>query len=389
MMFFLSIFALFTLSASPCDGQVSKKGIGPSSRKLEHHSASCEDIAGFASRCCGEDLSHCEYPFRTWDFLHAYWEHTCALTASNYAEACVPDIIETAVAAGSFNTLAAALTAADLVGALSAPNGPYTVFAPTDDAFAALPSGLVECLVKPENKNPLTSILLYHVVNGHVLSSDLSDGQVVETLNGEDVVVDLSSGVKINTSPVSSADILASNGVIHVIDSVLVPPSVDVEAFLATCNGAPEPDLPDIVETAVAAGSFNTLATALTAAELVGALSAPNGPYTVFAPTDDAFAALPSGLVECLVKPENKDPLTYILLYHVVNGQVLSSDLSDGQVVETLSGEDAIVDLSSGVMIDSSNVLSADILTSNGVIHVIDSVLVPSSIDVDAFLATC
>jgi len=389
MMFFLSIFALFTLSVSSCEGRVSKKDIEPSYRNLGHHSASCEDIAGFASRCCSEDLSHCEYPFRTWNAFRAYWEHTCAVTASNYAAACLPDIVETAVNAGSFNTLAAALTAADLVGALSAPNGPYTVFAPTDDAFAALPSGLVECLVKPENKDPLTSILLYHVVSGQVLSSDLSDGQVAETLSGEDVVVDLSSGVKINTSPVSTADILASNGVIHVIDSVLVPPSVDVEAFLATCNGAPEPDLPDIVETAVAAGSFNTLATALTAAELVGALSAPNGPYTVFAPTDDAFAALPSGLVECLVKPENKDPLTYILLYHVVNGQVLSSDLSDGQVVETLSGEDAIVDLSSGVMIDSSNVLSADILTSNGVIHVIDSVLVPSSIDVDAFLATC
>merc|ERR1719433_1712107 len=98
-----------------------------------------------------------------------------------------------------------------------------------------LPSGLVECLVRPENKNALTSILLYHVVDGQVLSSDLSDGQVVETLNGEDAVVDLSSGVKINTSTVTSADILASNGVIHVINSVLVPPSVDVGAFLATC----------------------------------------------------------------------------------------------------------------------------------------------------------
>merc|ERR1712241_1116366 len=238
------------------------------------------------------------------------------------------DIPTTAIENGMFTTLVAALTATDLVGALSTPNGPYTVFAPTDDAFAALPSGLVECLLQPENRNVLSSILLYHVVSGQVLSSDLSNGQVVETLNGQDVTVDLSSGVKINTSPVSTADILTSNGVIHVIDSVLVPPSVDVPAFLATCNGTPEPTLPDIVETALAAGSFNTLAAALTAADLVGVLSAPNGPYTVFAPTDDAFAALPPGLVECLVKPENKGPLTSILLYHVVSGEVLSSDLS-------------------------------------------------------------
>merc|ERR1712157_344750 len=145
------------------------------------------------------------------------------------------DIVQTAIDAGSFNTLVAALTAADLVGALSAPNGPYTVFAPTDDAFAALPSGLVECLLQPENRNVLSSILLYHVVSGQVLSSDLSNGLVAETLSGEDVTVDLTSGVKINTSPVSAADILASNGVIHVIDSVLVPSSVDVAAFLSTC----------------------------------------------------------------------------------------------------------------------------------------------------------
>jgi len=146
------------------------------------------------------------------------------------------DIPNTAIHAGSFNTLVTALTTAGLVGALSEPNGPFTVFAPTDKAFAALPAGLVECLLLPESKDVLTYILLYHVVDGCVYSCNLSDGQVVTTLNGEDVVVDRNYyGLEINTSCVITANILATNGVIHAIDKVLVPPSVDVGAFLASC----------------------------------------------------------------------------------------------------------------------------------------------------------
>ena len=143
-------------------------------------------------------------------------------------------IVDVAVAAGSFNTLVAAVTAAELVDALSA-EGPLTVFAPTDDAFAALPEGLVDCLLLPENKEALTAILTYHVVDGAVMSTDLTDGPV-PTLQGEEITVDLSDGVTLNDSvKVVTADIEASNGVIHVIDGVLVPPSIDVEAFLAAC----------------------------------------------------------------------------------------------------------------------------------------------------------
>jgi len=145
------------------------------------------------------------------------------------------NIVTTAVELGSFTTLAAALTAADLVGALSSPTELYTVFAPTDDAFALLPDGLVDCLLKEENKGALTSILLYHVVSGVAPSTALKCGQVIETLNGESVTVDLSSGVKINDSVVLLADVMASNGIIHALDSVLVPPSIDVTAFLSTC----------------------------------------------------------------------------------------------------------------------------------------------------------
>ena len=143
-------------------------------------------------------------------------------------------IVDVAVANGSFNTLVAAVTAADLVETLSGP-GPFTVFAPTDDAFAALPEGLVDCLLLPENVDALKSILTYHVVSGAVMSTDLTDGPV-PSVQGEDITVDLTDGVVLNDGPtVVIADVPASNGVIHAIDGVLVPPSIDVAAFLETC----------------------------------------------------------------------------------------------------------------------------------------------------------
>jgi uncharacterized surface protein with fasciclin (FAS1) repeats len=143
-------------------------------------------------------------------------------------------IVDVAVANGSFETLVAAVTAAGLAETLSS-EGPFTVFAPTDDAFAALPEGLVDCLLLEENIDPLTAILTYHVVDGAVMSTDLTDGPV-PTLQGEEITVDLSNGVTLNGSVnVAAADVEASNGVIHVIDGVLVPPSIDVAAFLETC----------------------------------------------------------------------------------------------------------------------------------------------------------
>ena len=143
-------------------------------------------------------------------------------------------IVDVAVANGSFETLVAAVTAADLVDTLSS-EGPFTVFAPTDDAFAALPEGLVDCLLLEENVDALSAILTYHVVAGEVLSTDLTDGPVA-TVQGEEITVDLSDGVTLNeTVAVAAADVVASNGVIHVIDGVLVPPSIDVAAFLESC----------------------------------------------------------------------------------------------------------------------------------------------------------
>ncbi len=133
------------------------------------------------------------------------------------------NIVETAVNNGSFKTLVAAVTAADLVSTLSGP-GPFTVFAPVDAAFAALPAGTVESLVKPENKGKLTSILTYHVVAGKVMSTDLSNGMKAKTVNGGEITITIADGkVKINGAHVVIADVATSNGVIHVIDSVLLP----------------------------------------------------------------------------------------------------------------------------------------------------------------------
>lgn len=133
------------------------------------------------------------------------------------------DIVDTAVGAGNFNTLAAALTAAGLVETLKG-EGPFTVFAPTDEAFAALPAGTVEDLLLPENKDKLIAVLTYHVVPGAVMSTDLTEGMMAATVNGADVMITLDGGAKVNGANITTADIVATNGVIHVIDAVILPP---------------------------------------------------------------------------------------------------------------------------------------------------------------------
>jgi uncharacterized surface protein with fasciclin (FAS1) repeats len=147
-----------------------------------------------------------------------------AITACATTNSGSKDIVETAVAAGSFNTLVAAVEAAGLVDTLKGP-GPFTVFAPTDAAFAALPAGTVEDLLKPENKDKLVAILTYHVVSGKVMSTDLTEGMTAATVNGKEITITLEGGAKVNGATISTADIEASNGVIHVIDQVILPPN--------------------------------------------------------------------------------------------------------------------------------------------------------------------
>ena len=133
------------------------------------------------------------------------------------------DIVDTAIEAGSFSTLVAAVQAAGLVETLKG-DGPFTVFAPTDEAFAALPAGTVEDLLKPENKDNLVAVLTYHVVAGKVMSTDLTDDMMAKTVQGGEIKIDLDNGVMVNDATVVTADVAADNGVIHVIDKVILPP---------------------------------------------------------------------------------------------------------------------------------------------------------------------
>ena len=273
-------------------------------------------------------------------------------------------VVDIVVNSPVHNVLEAAVLQADLAGALSG-EGPFTVFAPTDDAFLALAGALgataEELLALPE----LADILLYHVVGATALSTDLSDGQFITTLNGTDVVVSINDeGIFINNAQVTVADIVAGNGVVHVIDAVLLP------------TDAPEPTN-TVVDIVVNSPVHNVLEAAVLQADLAGALSG-EGPFTVFAPTDDAFLALAGALgataEDLLALPELAD----ILLYHVVGGTALSSDLADGQTIATLNGAEVTVSINeAGIFINDAKVTVADLVADNGVVHVIDAVLIP------------
>jgi len=216
-------------------------------------------------------------------------------------------VVDVIVNSPDHETLEAAVIAADLVGTLSG-DGPFTVFAPTDDAFAALPAGTVEALLE-DPAGDLTQVLLYHVLSGQVESGDLSDGLMATTINGADIAVGIAGGVvTINGATVTTANVPATNGVVHVIDAVLLPP-------------APQ----TILDVVVNSPMHTTLQVAVEAAGLGGALSGA-GPLTLFAPTDDAFAALPAGTVEALLE-DPSGALTDVLLYHVVEGAVQAADL--------------------------------------------------------------
>jgi transforming growth factor-beta-induced protein len=193
----------------------------------------------------------------------------------------------------------------------------------------------------------------------------------------------------VNDANVVATDVMASNGVIHVIDAVLLPPGVDPAALLAgeeeaadTTMAAEEPG--DIVAVASSTEGFSTLVAAVEAAGLVETLQGP-GPFTVFAPTDDAFAALPAGVLDALLLPENQAVLTQILTYHVLAGEVLAADVTAGEV-ETVQGDPITITTDGGVMVNDANVVATDVMASNGVIHVIDAVLLPPGVDPAALL---
>ncbi|WP_299024088.1 fasciclin domain-containing protein [uncultured Thermanaerothrix sp.] len=280
-------------------------------------------------------------------------------------------IVDIAVADGRFSTLVTALQAAGLVETLAG-EGPFTVFAPTDEAFAKLPKETLESLLKPANKDQLIKVLTYHVVAGKVMAADVVKLSEAQTVAGEPVSIKVEGNkVFVNDAQVILTDIEASNGVIHVIDTVILPPSMTAEAKK------------DIVDIAVEDGRFTTLVAAVKAAGLVETLKG-EGPFTVFAPTDEAFAKLPEGTLETLLKPENKQQLTDILLYHVLPGKVMAAEVKDGLIADTALGTSVFFKVDMGkAYINEAQIIITDIEASNGVIHVIDTVILPKDI-VDA-----
>ena len=346
-----------------------------------------------------------------------------------YAWVPAVNIAMTAQATTIHNSLVAALAQAELVATLQGA-GPFTVFAPTDAAFAEAGIDLAS-LDTEDGKATLTDILTYHVVVGSVNSSSLTDGMTVAAYNGDDLTFSVGEGVKVNDANVTLADVPASNGVIHVIDKVLMPPAdepvtteadgeicynmathtITAGASFAECmayayyvdadfNGmtftgcynmvshVADPTVNqtvceayawvpavNIAMTAQATTIHNSLVAALAQAELVATLQGA-GPFTVFAPTDAAFAEAGIDLAS-LDTEDGKATLTDILTYHVVVGSVNSSSLTDGMTVAAYNGDDLTFSVGEGVKVNDANVTLADVPASNGVIHVIDKVLMP------------
>ncbi len=261
---------------------------------------------------------------------------------------------------GRFTTLLTALEVAGLKDTVAS-GGTFTLFAPTDAAFASLPPGTVESLVT--NVPALQNVLLYHVLGGRESLFDLVKQSTATTLQGNPVLA-LREGfkIRINGQKVDYPSLPASNGIIHPVAGVLIPPAEDIQ-------------INSLVDVLALDGRFTTLITAVQAAGLADALTT-GGPLTVFAPTDDAFAALPPGTVESLIT--NVPALQNILLYHVVGKEISGLKLLDRRPIETLQG--ATVDTTfkrSGLFINDAEVINADVNTPNGVIHVIGGVLLP------------
>ena len=270
------------------------------------------------------------------------------------------DIPTNATNTGVHDTLVDALVQADLVSTLQG-DGPFTVFAPTDQAFADAGINL-STFDTDEEIAVLTDILLYHVYTaGAVYAADVTDGLTVAMANGDDASFTVTDGtVMIGDATVTTADVMASNGVIHVIDKVLMPPA----------------DLVDIAAVAMSTGMHDSLVAALVKADLVSTVQG-DGPFTVFAPTDQAFTNAGIDL-DSFTTDEEIAALTNILLYHVYSGAVNAADVTDGLAVQMVNGDYAQFTVTEGtVMIEDATVTAADVMASNGVIHVIDKVLMP------------
>lgn len=265
----------------------------------------------------------------------------------------------------NFTSLTTAVVTAELLPALTDPLGTYTVFAPTDQAFDDLAAALntdINGLLALTN---LADILTYHVLGTEVMAADVTNGliaQPLSTTNSLKMTVTGAGDVYANHAQVTAVDIIADNGVVHVLDAVVLPAETVVDVAIDN--------------------NFTSLTAAVVTAELLPALTNPLAEYTVFAPTDQAFddlaTALGTDLNGILALPNLAD----VLLYHTVSGTVLSTDLTNG-LVPTLEGNNILVDITAGVMINDANVTTADVTADNGVVHILDKVLLPGTASID------
>jgi uncharacterized surface protein with fasciclin (FAS1) repeats len=290
---------------------------------------------------------------------------------SETADAGTPtqNVVQLAQGNPDLSILVEAVVAADLAGTLSAP-GPYTVFAPTNAAFAALLTELgVTKAQLLANKPLLTAVLQYHVLGAKVAKAQIPLGKAITPLAGGFFKIDLSGADVVitdgrnRTSKIIATDIAASNALVHVVDKVILPANKN------------------IVQTAQALPDFSILVEAVVAADLAATLSGP-GPFTVFGPTNAAFAALLTELgVSKADLLANKPLLTAVLTYHVLGARVLKADVVPGAQPNTVQGENFSISAALAITdkrARSSNIVATDVLTSNGVIHVIDRVILPA-----------
>jgi uncharacterized surface protein with fasciclin (FAS1) repeats len=330
-----------------------------------YNSATHMIAAGASMEECGAYMYVENYSMNGQEFTGCYNTVSHSLTdttqaiCESYMWTPPVDIATTAMSTGIHTSLVAALSASELVATLQG-DGPFTVFAPTDQAFADAGIDLA-AFTTDEDIATLTDILLYHVYSGAVNAADVTDGLTVAMVNGDDASFTVTDGtVMVGDATVVLADVPASNGVIHVIDKVLMPPA----------------DLVDIAAVAMSTGVHDSLVAALVKADLVSTVQG-DGPFTVFAPTDQAFADAGINL-DAFTTDEEIAALTDILLYHVYSGAVNAADVTDGLTVAMVNGDDASFTVTDGtVMVGDATVTTADVMASNGVIHVIDKVLMP------------
>lgn len=313
---------------------------------------------------------------------------TTAITTITIATTTAADegqsIAELAELTENLSTLVTALSAANLTSVFEGTDE-HTVFAPTNNAFANMDETLLGCLLAPVGKASLQEVLEYHVLEGSAMSANLTNNEELTTLEGQELNVSIAGKkVMVGNATIVQKDIMANNGVVHEIDAVLVPSKVS--------KRPPQCGTGTIAHTAAAlnnpeAPELTTLVAALTAVDLVEAVNSTTGDLlTVFAPSDNAFAALPKGMLPCLLKPANKDALASILEFHVVPQYLLAAQIRNEKVDTLLKGNQltfAVKQARGNWHIDvnsiEATVIQADVFATNGVVHVIDTVLLPET----------